>query len=127
MSSSSALHEIEKLQQFLYDTLMRCSSSTAEVSTTIEKLQRLYQTLILFQAQCTNPHFLPDHRLADLAYQCQDPLINLNTLILTHQRLGVISERHWGNFGGASLLNIERELVRLLGGFDALLGDFAAE
>jgi hypothetical protein len=124
MSSSS---DIEKLLQFLYDTLMRCSSSTAEVSTTIEKLQRLYQTLVLLQAQSTNAHFLPDHQLADLAYQCQDPLINLNTLILTHQRLGVISERHWGNFGGASLLNIERELVRLLGGFDALLGDFAAE
>jgi len=52
--------------------------------------------------------------------------MNLNSLILTHQRLGVISERHWDNFGNASLANIERELLRLLLSFDSLLTSFAA-
>jgi len=134
MSSSPALQEIEKSLQLTYETLVRCSSSTADVSAATDKLQRLYQTLVLLQTECANP-LSPlslyaadvDDRLAGLAYECQDPLMNLNSLILTHQRLGVISERHWGNFGGASLANIERELMRLLGGFDALLGEFAAE
>jgi hypothetical protein len=39
--------------------------------------------------------------------------LNLNSLILTHQRPGVIGERQWDNFGNASLPNIERELLCL--------------
>jgi hypothetical protein len=133
-SSSHALQEIEKSLQLAYDTLARCSASTAEVSTAADKLQRLYHALALLQAWRADP-LSPlslyaadvDDRLSELAGACLEPLINLNSLILTHQRLGVISERHWGNFGGASLANIERELLQLLGGFDALLGEFAAE
>jgi hypothetical protein len=130
MLSSHSLQEIEKSSRLAWETLERCSSSTVEFSSASDKIQRLYATLVLIQSESTNPLSAlslcnDDDQLSGLIYECQDPLMSLNSLILTHQRLGIISERHWDNFGNTSLANIERDLLRLLVSFDTLLTSLA--
>jgi hypothetical protein len=130
--STHYLHELAKTAQLAYEALEHCSSSTADVSSASDNVQQLYARLVLIQTECSNPVSAlslccsDGDPLSGLVSQCQDPLMNLNSLILTHGRLGVISERHWDNFGNASLANIERELLRLLVSFDSILTSFAA-
>jgi len=131
MLSTHSVQEIEKSLRLAWETLERCSSSTVEFSSANDKIQRLYATLVLIQSESTNPIsalslYGDGDQLSGLIYECQDPLMNLNSLILTHQRLGVISERHWDNFGNTSLANIERDLLRLLASFDTLLTPLVA-
>jgi len=131
MLSTHSVQEIEKSLRLAWETLERCSSSTVEFSSANDKIQRLYATLVQIQSESTNPIsalslYGDGDQLSGLIYECQDPLMNLNSLILTHQRLGVISERHWDNFGNTSLANIERDLLRLLASFDTLLTPLVA-
>jgi hypothetical protein len=125
MISGHSLQEIDKSVRLAWGTLERCSS-TLEFSSASDQTKRLYATLLHIQNECTNPDsalslYGDDDQLSDLISGCQDPLLSLNSLILTHERLGVISQRHWDNFGSTTLANIERELLRLLTNFDTLL------